>query len=105
MTTAFVIGLVIIFLELGCASLTQDTCPTIAEEPVSICRARAKCTQKKISYGVGLGPGVHAKEDIGRTAEQSPVTDKYLDCINRELEQQRSLYQIKKDEEKIKENL
>ena len=96
-----ILGIVITISGLGCASVSEDTCPTIAAEPVSGCRARSKCRQKKTSYGVGLRPSGQVEDSFRTVPGVSPVTENYLDCINVDLEKQKALNLINRDEEKL----
>lgn len=95
------LGVVILFFGFGCVSVPGDTCPTISEEPVSGCRARAKCRQKKTSYGVGFGSSSQPDDSFKTVPVVSPVTENYLDCVNSDLEKQKALNLINKDEEKV----
>lgn len=101
MKLAAILGVVILFFGFGCISVPEDTCPSISEEPVSGCRARIKCRQKKTSYGVGLGSSSQTEDSFREPPEPSPVTENYLDCINADLEKQKALNLINKDEEKV----
>ena len=101
MTRFLPISTVILFFGLGCTSIPKDTCPTIGNEPISGCRARAKCRQKKIIYGVGLSPSGQVAENFGLAPETSPATEKYLECITKDLKLQKSLSEVKQQEENI----
>lgn len=96
-----ILGMAISFFCMGCASVSEDTCPTIAEEAVSGCRARVKCRQKKTSYGVGLGSSGQVENSFRTVPEASPVTENYLNCINADLEKQKAFNLINRVEEKV----
>lgn len=70
-----------------------SACPTVEQEPVSNCRAEAKCKAKKTQYSVGLGYGIQARENLAPHSQEmsmarSPTTDNYTNCIQQSLKEQ-----------------
>lgn len=98
MSIAALFSIVFMLFGLGCASFIKDSCPTMAEEPVSGCRARVKCSQKKTNYSVGLSPSGQVADNFGLEPEQpSASTENYTHCIAKDLEMQKSVNQINKN--------
>jgi len=62
----------------GCAS-TPEVCPSIAEEPVSMCRAKAAC---RTSYGQRFAAGYSKKGHILQANQNV--------CISNEIEAQKA---------------
>lgn len=95
MKFASIATLVLILCCSGCTSFVKNDCPSIAEEPVSGCRARLRCQlRKKTSYSVGLRSAAQTRENYGVDMGQSSVTDNYLDCVSRDLDEQRATFLI-----------
>ena len=81
-----------LFLSLGCSSKTKKTeCPSLAQEPVSVCRAQEKCrgTLDGPTFGVGLGAGVFPGVGMGVGAETRNAN--YAACLDRDLAEQKKL--------------
>lgn len=76
------------FLFSGCSSPSKpvDSCPSIQDEPVSVCRAQAKCRGQTGSIGVGVGVGLARGLGVGVGHRQS--TDRYASCIDQDLKAQ-----------------
>jgi hypothetical protein len=71
----------------ACASgPKKDRCPTEAEEPISVCRAREKCQSENSSVGVGVGFGLgHFGVGVGH----SQATNRYERCLDENLTEQK----------------
>lgn len=83
-----------------------SSCPSVEREPVSSCRAEAKCKSKKTEYGIGLGYSTQARENLATPTQemslaQSPTTDNYANCIQQSLKEQQELSSVKTDEKQI----
>ncbi|AGH94571.1 hypothetical protein [Pseudobdellovibrio exovorus] len=72
----------------SCASTDSNSCPSLEEESVSICRAQDMCRQQKTTYGLGLGVGAATDSSIIGTRTMA-TTDNYTNCIDRDLDMQR----------------
>ncbi len=70
----------------GCASSPKQSCPSVEEEAVSVCRAQAKCKDQNSSVGVGLGIGLGRGMGVGVGSRQS--TDRYTNCVDQDLKDQ-----------------
>ena len=85
---AFLSGLV--FTLLSCSSKEKQVdCPTVEQEPISVCRAQLKCHDLRHGprFGVGLGMGVSSNVGVGVGA-QTRATD-YAACLDRDLAAQK----------------
>ena len=72
----------ILILSFGCAS--NQRCPNELSEPVSVCRAEAKCGGMGTGVGMilgGVGSGISGQRNI--------ASDDYNKCIDRDLEAQK----------------
>jgi hypothetical protein len=77
----------LIILAVGCASESKkEACPSEAEEPVSVCRAREKCRGQNSSVGLGVGLGLG---NFGFGVGQSQSTGRYESCLDRDLQEQK----------------
>lgn len=77
----------IVTLILGCSSAEKkDPCPSVEEEPISVCRAREKCRNENSSVGVGLGIGMG---NFGFGVGRSQSSDRYANCLDEDLLEQR----------------
>ena len=85
----------------GCASSKPvaspiDSCPNVAQEPVSSCRAEQRCKSNNTRYGVGLGVGPDAV--LGEDVKRTYATDLFLSCVEQNLEDQKNENSIQKPE-------
>ena len=92
------VALAFVISDSGCATYQNDTCPSIAREAVSGCRARMKCqTRSKTNYTVGFrSPAALLAENYGIDMGQSPVTDNFNECISRNLQEQGAINVIER---------
>lgn len=89
------------FIISSCSSYPKDNCPTVGTEAVSDCRARQTClVRKKTSYNIGLRPTGNVPQNYGVDMGQSPVSNSYLNCVSRDLEEQRASELINSNEKK-----
>lgn len=77
---------------IGCSS-AEKVCPTQDQESVSMCRAEERCRQEKTTYGLGLG--MHRPTDSNIVGTRTvATTDNYNNCIEKDLNDQRSQKQV-----------
>jgi len=71
----------------ACASKDKAVpCPSVEEEPISVCRAREKCKNQNSSVGLGVGIGMG---NFGFGVGTSQSTTRYESCLDIELTEQK----------------
>lgn len=80
-------NLIIMFLFWGCATESNSSyqdCPSVADEPVSECRARLECGNRSALGAISLFAGA-----LAGTSENSAL-DTMNECVKRNIEIQQS---------------
>lgn len=81
---------------MGCETYKNDSCSSINETPVSICRAQLNCQlRKKTTYDIGFRTPARVPENYGVDMGQTQVTETYNECVNRNLEEQRAMQLVR----------
>lgn len=84
---------VIALSAIGCETKEKVICPTVAEEAISVCRAKQRCLNVNTSTGVGIGFGFGLGPNTGSTVgvdvNRNNVDETYPNCIDRDLDEQK----------------